>query len=270
MAVKLAEVYLGSGASQNSQIDDAVRNMEPVSLDFFRELIGEKELNSLNRLDEDETFDDYLSGIHNEDVKFYVGTYRGHVVASLCTYHEHSLFTPRGMEPFKLPVIGNKIEHVLKYVNKDPFAVKDSELPGSFVIHGGAMDSVRDIKNNGIDHSKTYIGHLGKALYTTMNYQYAMSYAAGDDAGVLLAQIKPTAKIVSDSSPEFMKVQDFMGREDFPEILKRNGIDGIFCRAMDAVAIHNPNAITVIECFDKEDIKKFMKNLEKDGIQITK
>lgn len=270
MTINLKEMYASRKEPKADQISEAVAVREEVDFDKFVDFVGEVELNGYHALDEDELFADYMEGIHPDDIKFYLGTYRGHPIASIMHMHENTIFTPKGIDPYNLPNIGAKPEHVIKYVNREPFGVTHDELAGLLVVHGTTGENADDIMKNGIDSNEISIGHLGKAFYTTTEYKLALGYANDVGGKVIFAQIKPNAVIIEDRSNTYAKLEQYMAQENFPEILKNHGIDGIFCPAMSTIAIHNPEALTFINSFDAESLLNMKKNRAHDDAGMSR
>ncbi|MND11672.1 hypothetical protein D3C87_465960 [compost metagenome] len=269
MAISLKEVYTTRANSKEDQVSAAVAVREQVDYEKFAEFVGEMALNDYHALDEDELFSDYLECIYPGDISFYLGTYRGHPIASLKFMHEDVVFTPNGLDPYSLPNIGSKAEHVIKLVNREPHGIVSDDLAGLLVVHGTTEENAAGIMANGVDMNELNVGHLGKALYTTTEYRLALGYSSSGGK-IILAQIKPDAVIIRDTDPMYSEVEPYMPRDDFPEILKKRGIDGIFCAAMSSVAIHNPNALTIINSFDAESLIKMSKKSDHDSAGLSR
>jgi hypothetical protein len=247
-------------SQENWPFFEKAQKMEVIDLDELYSVIDEKELDTCSFLDEDEKFDEWFA--LQEDIQFSIGLYQGHKIVAFKNCGSFTFFTPGGLAPEKLPAIGHKPEHIVKFVNKEAFDIKSKDIPGMFVVHGTDLSSLQSIKEEGIRIDKMFKGNLGIAFYTTPNYKYALSNYAKladdsdtkDQSGIVLLQIKPTAKILKDGEPKFDKIQSRMEMNDFGRYLKEEGYDGLFCPSMDAIAIHNPNAVEIISIFTTSEI----------------
>lgn len=123
------------------------------------------------------------------------------------------------------------------------------------VFHGTDKESAKDILENGLNLNKCERGYFGKAFYVTTDEELARSnYAdfSGDEEGgvVLKFELTPIGKILdlrdSDDWDTYRnlehrgrKIQDFMGFDEFPKIMKEKGIDALYDRSNDAFAVYN-------------------------------
>lgn len=134
---------------------------------------------------------------------------------------------------------------------------------GSYIVyHGTYLESAKDIKENGVDLSKCDRGYFGKAFYVTEDENLAKSnYAdfSGDEEGgvVLKFKMEPIQKIldlrVSEDWDTYRNLKykerdvgDYMGRDEFPEIMKSLGVDAVYDRSNDAFAVYNIDILELV------------------------
>lgn len=198
-------------------------------------------------------------------VKIYSSTFRGNIVLSVESDDGVVIFTPRGVRPYDLPVIGGTADSLIKYCNKSSgFELKKLGLAGAFVAHGTDMEKAKSIITNGIDMSCAVKGSLGKAFYLTPNYKYALNNYAKElgrvddkNAVVMLAQIDPSAKIVIDGDGKKVTddVLNNLGRDDAVAYMLLKGVDGIFIPSTNELAVFNTSVVKFLGAFDADEIK---------------
>lgn len=131
------------------------------------------------------------------------------------------------------------------------------------VFHGTDKQSAKDILDNGLNIKKCERGYFGKAFYVTTDEELAKSnYAdfSGDDEGgvVLKFEMNPIKRILDlrdsedwdffrDLKHKGRRIQDFMGFDEFPNIMKENRIDALYDRSNDAFAVYNLDILKIEE-----------------------
>lgn len=127
------------------------------------------------------------------------------------------------------------------------------------VFHGTDRESSKDILENGLNLEKCERGYFGKAFYVTTDEELARSnYAdfSGDEEGgvVLKFELNPVGRVLDlrDSKDwdiyinlkhKGRKIQDFVGFDEFPKIMKEKRIDAVYDRSNDAFAVYNLEAL---------------------------
>lgn len=196
------------------------------------------------------------------DLKFQLSLHKGHVIGCIRNMGTPIYFTPNGLEPSKIPDITKNASQVIKYVSHDAFDLDESDIPGMMLVHGTDKDALENIMENGISPDYFIKGNLGKSFYVSSNYKLSMfNYASQMDetenktnSGLVLLQVKPGAKIIGENHPIMDEVGDQIGKDNFGEILEELGVDGIFVKAYDAVAIYNKDAVKVLNSFITKDV----------------
>jgi hypothetical protein len=123
------------------------------------------------------------------------------------------------------------------------------------VYHGTDLESAQDIKEKGLNLEKCERGYFGKAFYVTPDRDLAQkNYAdfSGDEEGgiVLEFSLNPIQRVLDLRDPEDWKdyknlkysgrkIEDFLGRDEFPLIMTSLGIDALYDRSNEAFAVYN-------------------------------
>jgi hypothetical protein len=137
--------------------------------------------------------------------------------------------------------------------------IKKESFGSSIVYHGTDVKSAKDIKQRGLDLSKCDKGYFGKAFYVTEDEALAKSnyadFSGDDEWGVVLKfEMVPVGKIldlrVSEDWNIYQNLKykgrpaiDFIGFDEFAEIMKSLGIDAVYDRSNDAFAVYNLNVL---------------------------
>lgn len=137
----------------------------------------------------------------------------------------------------------------------DPEEVPVGDWAGRVLFHGTSMDGARSIVTGGIDNAKSSKGYFGRGFYLASDAELAENnyadFAEDDAEGVTLpVRVSDGARILDLRSPEDWEVyQPFaeeVSRNNFDQIMRDNGIDGIFDRSFGGVVIYNPDVLEVI------------------------
>lgn len=261
------------------QIENATHEKKLVGLDFIGHLLKIEKNNKTGPYkacysdNESIQVKKSLETLFNDDwglvggfgARVYSSTFRGNIVLSVESDDGVVIFTPRGVRPYDLPVIGGTADSLIKYCNKSSgFDLKKLGLAGAFVAHGTSVEKARSITMNGIDMSYAVKGSLGKAFYLTPDYKYALNNYAKElgrvddkSAIVMMAQIDPSAKIVIDGDGRKVTddVLNNLGRDDVVAYMLLKGVDGVFMPATNELAIFNTSVIKFLGAFDADEIK---------------
>ena len=138
------------------------------------------------------------------------------------------------------------------YEDIEPNEIENFDI----LYHGTDKDSAAQIRQNGLDISKSSGGYFGWGFYTTPDESLAKdNYAdfSGEDAesGVVLKfKLNPEANILDLRKPEHFEIwkiyAPIYSRPDFYKTIVNDGYDGLFDRSFDGVVIYNPKALTLI------------------------
>lgn len=124
--------------------------------------------------------------------------------------------------------------------------------PGKEVFHGCSLSAAQDIEENGILMDRSFKGYLGQAFYVTPSEELARDHYADfseDEGAVIRFFIKEDARIL-----DLRNLEDSLtwtnsglpkdtGADNFAFKARQIGIDGVFDRSFDGVAIYNPNIL---------------------------
>ena len=136
---------------------------------------------------------------------------------------------------------------------------------GTTLYHGTSKEGAQDILTNGIDNAKSTKGYFGRGFYMAEDRNLAQSnyadFADDEEPGVVLKiKINENANILDLRSPKhwdiYQKVTQkgrLVPRDDFDQIMTRNGIDGIYDNSFGGVVIFNPKRVEVLGISESEN-----------------
>lgn len=144
-------------------------------------------------------------------------------------------------------LFNNLVESLLKEKEETPFAYPLT------VFHGTDLESAQDIKQNGLTLDKCERGYFGKAFYVTPDRNLAQENYAdfSEEEGIVLEfNLNPIQKILDLRESQDWetyrkltyknrKITDFLGYDEFPNIMKSLGIDALYDRSNEAFAVYN-------------------------------
>lgn len=126
--------------------------------------------------------------------------------------------------------------------------------PGQTLYHGASADHAADIVANGVDMTQSTGGYFGVGFYMADDEAVARKNYADfqdeDEAGaVVAAEIAEGAMILDMRNPADQLRWDegnyraLQHRPDFPYVMRRAGIDGVYDRSFGGVVIYNSRAL---------------------------
>ena len=224
------------------------------AVDFFpelREILSERFWDSPDEEDEDTAIE---NAIIERDITFAITSKGGHTVGA---YYEYGGFptylTDEGVSFSKLEKEKASPMNFIKKALKAPHEFFQSQ--SLYVSHGTSVDDAASIMKDGVDMDKCRKGHAGKAFYTSPDFTYANTYGSSIGGETLLFKVSPLARIIKDTDREFENIQHHMGHDDFPELCRSKGIDGILISSMNLIAFYNPAALDRIGSIESQALQ---------------
>ncbi|OUV22160.1 MAG: hypothetical protein CBC55_05040 [Gammaproteobacteria bacterium TMED95] len=217
----------------------------------LREVLSERFWDSPDEEDEDTAIE---NAINERDITFAITSKGGHTVGA---YYEYggfpTYFTDEGVSFSKLEKEKVSPMSFIKKALKAPHELSQSQ--SLYVTHGTSVDDASSIMKDGVDMDKCMKGHAGKAFYTSPDFTYANTYGSSIGGETLLFKVSPVARIIKDTDREFENIQDRMGYDDFPELCRSKGIDGILIPSMNLIAFYNPAALDRIGSIESQALQ---------------
>ncbi|MFW5847646.1 MAG: hypothetical protein ACOCVF_01840 [bacterium] len=139
------------------------------------------------------------------------------------------------------------IESIYKFLSEEREIFKT-------LYHGTDLKSALEIKQHGIDISKSEGGYFGWGFYTTPNYNLAKSnyseFSGDEDGGVIMEfELLPNSNILDLRNAEDFETWKQYANQVYDKNLHKklvnNGIDGLWDDSFDGVVIYNPNVLTL-------------------------
>ncbi len=130
-----------------------------------------------------------------------------------------------------------------------------NHFAGKIFFHGTSKEGAKNIRTNGVDNSKSNKGYFGVGFYLAEDFDLAKSNYAdwaedGEEGVVLGFVIKPESNILDlRESADFEVYQRIsqqgrlVGRDDFDNLMVKNGVDGLYDNSFGGIVIYNPDAI---------------------------
>ena len=142
-------------------------------------------------------------------------------------------------------------------------------------FHGTSQESGRNIREKGVDQMKSGKGYFGRGFYAAHNKKLAQSnyadFAEDFEDGlpvgggdIIAFAIPDSAKILdlreAEDSDTFSKAKyrgvplsNLISEDNFHEIMKEAGFDGLIDRSFDGIVIYNESIIKLVEPVTKDE-----------------
>ncbi len=123
------------------------------------------------------------------------------------------------------------------------------------LYHGTSNDAGQAILRDGVRIDRCTRGYFGRGFYCALDEALAWSNYAdmcGEDGRVLKLQIAPSARILDlrleEDADYWIKSRhsDLLARDDFPFLMRRAGIDGLYDNSFEGVVLYRPTVITQV------------------------